>query len=155
MNVVITNCTNNFGPHQHDEKLIPTVIRHALSHEPIPVYGDGSNIRDWLYVEDHCRALVNVLREGEIGAQYNIGGENEWKNLDLIHQICTILDQEVGQGPEGSYANLISFVADRPGHDYRYAVDISKIRNQLGWKPSGSFEEHLRITIRWYIEKYH
>lgn len=154
MDVVITNCSNNFGPHQHDEKLIPTVIRTALRHEPIPVYGKGENIRDWLYVEDHCKALITVFRKGERGAQYNIGGENEWKNIDLVRRICELLNEEAGDGPEGDYASLISFVADRPGHDYRYAVDISRIRDSLGWKPGNDFEKQLRSTVRWYLERY-
>jgi dTDP-glucose 4,6-dehydratase len=154
MNTVITNCSNNFGPHQHDEKLIPTVIRRALNHEKIPVYGQGENVRDWLYVEDHCRALEKVLFEGGAGEPYNIGGDNEWKNIDLVRLICTILNEEKSEGPDGDYANLISFVTDRPGHDYRYAVDASKIKNELDWQPGSDFKEQLRKTVQWYIEKY-
>ncbi len=154
MNVVITNCSNNYGPHQHDEKLIPTVIRHALSSEPIPVYGKGDNVRDWLFVTDHCEALTKVFFDGKDGEQYNIGGDNEWKNLDLVRQICDILNEEVGEGPDGDYKNLISFVTDRPGHDYRYAIDASKIKKKLKWKPSKDFKEMLRTTIQWYIERY-
>lgn len=154
MNVVITHCSNNFGPHQHDEKLIPTVIRHALSHEPIPVYGEGSNVRDWLYVEDHCEAIWKVFESGRTGESYNIGGDNEWRNLNLVREICRILDEEVGQGPEGGYESLITFVTDRPGHDYRYGVDSTRIRQELGWAPSGGFEERLRKTILWYVERH-
>lgn len=154
MNTVITNCSNNFGPHQHDEKLIPTVIRRALNHISIPVYGQGDNVRDWLYVEDHCRALAKVLFEGKSGEPYNIGGDNEWKNIDLVHLICTILNEEKGEGPDGDYTDLVSFVTDRPGHDYRYAVDASKIKNDLDWQPGPDFKEQLRKTVQWYIQKY-
>ncbi|MGD8427693.1 MAG: dTDP-glucose 4,6-dehydratase [Balneolaceae bacterium] len=155
MNVVTTNCSNNFGPHQHDEKLIPTVIRTALKHEPIPVYGKGENVRDWLFVDDHCRALDLAFRNGKAGGTYNVGGDNEWKNIDLVKKICDILNEETGDGPEGDFKKLITFVTDRPGHDFRYAIDASKIKKELGWQASGSFEEHLRDTIRWYIERYH
>lgn len=154
MNTVITNCSNNFGPHQHDEKLIPTVINRALNHKSIPVYGKGENVRDWLYVEDHCRALAKVLFEGKAGAPYNIGGDNEWKNIDLVRLICAILNEEKGEGPDGDYGNLVSFVTDRPGHDYRYAVDTSKIKSELDWQPGSDFKEQLRKTVQWYIEKY-
>lgn len=154
MNTVITNCSNNYGPHQHDEKLIPTVIRKALAGEPIPVYGKGDNVRDWLYVEDHCKALTTVFYEGTAGEQYNIGGDNEWKNIELVNQICKILNEETGNGPEGDYRNLISFVTDRPGHDYRYAVDASKIKNELNWAPSKDFTAMLRKTVLWFAEKY-
>jgi len=154
MNTVITNCSNNFGPHQHDEKLIPTVIRKALKKENIPVYGKGENVRDWLYVKDHCEALMRVFQDGKSGEPYNIGGENEWKNIELVRSICEVLNNEVGEGPEGDYQNLISFVTDRPGHDYRYSVDIQKIKKELGWEPSKNFEEKLAETVRWYIEKY-
>lgn len=154
MNTVITNCSNNYGPHQHDEKLIPTVIRKALGGEPIPVYGKGENVRDWLYVDDHCKALVTVFFKGKAGEQYNIGGDNEWMNLELVNHICEILNQEQGEGPDGDYKNLISFVTDRPGHDYRYAVDASKIKKELGWKPSQDFDKMLRETVRWFMKKY-
>lgn len=154
MNTVITNCSNNYGRHQHDEKLIPTVIRKALAHEPIPVYGKGENVRDWLHVEDHCRALVAVFFEGEAGQQYNIGGENEWKNIELVRNICNILNSEKGDGPDGDYSNLISFVTDRPGHDFRYAVDISKIKRELNWSPGHDFDAMLTQTVKWYIDKY-
>ncbi|MGK7369027.1 MAG: dTDP-glucose 4,6-dehydratase [Candidatus Halalkalibacterium sp. M3_1C_030] len=154
MNVVTTNCSNNFGPHQHDEKLIPTVIRNAVQHNDIPVYGKGENVRDWLYVENHCEALSLVFHDGDSGETYNVGGDNEWQNLELVHLICDLLNEEVGEGPGGDYKNLISFVTDRPGHDYRYAIDASKIKSELGWKQEGSFEEDLRKTVRWYIQRY-
>jgi dTDP-glucose 4,6-dehydratase len=154
MNTVITNCSNNYGPHQHDEKLIPTVIRKALAGEPIPVYGKGDNVRDWLFVEDHCRALATVFYEGSAGEQYNIGGDNEWKNIELVNLLCDILNDEVGEGPDGDYKKLISFVTDRPGHDYRYAVDASKIKNELNWAPSKDFDSMLRKTVLWFVEKF-
>lgn len=154
MNTVITNCSNNYGPHQHDEKLIPTVIRKALAGESIPVYGKGENVRDWLFVENHCNALATVFFKGKAGEQYNIGGDNEWKNIELVNHICDILNEEKGEGPEGDYKNLISFVTDRPGHDYRYAVDASKIKKDLGWTPSQDFDNMLRETVRWYMKKY-
>jgi dTDP-glucose 4,6-dehydratase len=154
MNTVITNCSNNFGPHQHDEKLIPTVIRKALEKEEIPVYGTGENVRDWLFVRDHCKALMKIFEEGKAGEPYNIGGKNEWKNIDLVRLICDILNNEVGEGPDGDYKNLITFVTDRPGHDFRYSVDISKINSELGWSPSSDFEGELAETVRWYIRRY-
>ncbi len=154
MNVVTTNCSNNFGPHQHDEKLIPTVIRTALNHDDIPVYGKGENVRDWLYVRDHCRALDLVFNEGRSGETYIIGGNNEWKNIDLVKKICDILNEEVGDAPSSDFKKLITFVKDRPGHDFRYAIDASKIRNELGWKREESFAERLRETIKWYIYRY-
>ena len=154
MNVVTTNCSNNYGPHQHDEKLIPTVIRNAVAHNPIPVYGKGQNIRDWLFVQDHCIALETAFLKGKAGETYNIGGNNEWKNLDLVYKICEILNEEVGKGLDGDYKNLISFVTDRLGHDFRYAIDASKIKNDLGWEPSPDFDGMLRQTILWYIKKY-
>lgn len=154
MNVVTTNCSNNFGPHQHDEKLIPTVIRNAVRHNDIPVYGKGDNVRDWLYVKSHCEALDLVFQKGSAGETYNIGGDNEWQNLELVHHICDMLNEEVGEGPGGDYKNLITFVTDRPGHDYRYAIDASKIKEELGWQQSGSFREDLRKTVKWFVEKY-
>ena len=153
MDVVTTNCSNNYGPRQHREKLIPTVIGSALAGRPIPVYGAGANVRDWLYVGDHCQALDRVFRTGRAGETYLIGGRNEWRNLDLVRTICRLLDEEVGNGPEGSYATLITFVADRPGHDARYAVDPSKIDRELGWAPATSFEDGLRETVRWYAAR--
>jgi len=154
MNVVTTNCSNNFGRHQHDEKLIPTVIRSAVSHDPIPVYGEGENIRDWLYVDDHCQALALAFKKGRSGETYNVGGDNEWKNIDLVRLICDILNREVGGGPDGDYKNLITFVTDRPGHDYRYAIDASKIKEELGWNPQGEFRDKLAETVRWYVKRY-
>ena len=154
MNTVITNCSNNYGPHQHDEKLIPTVIRKALAKEPIPVYGKGENVRDWLYVGDHCSALSTVFFDGKAGEQYNIGGDNEWQNIELVRHICTILNEEVGEGPDGDYASLISFVTDRPGHDFRYAVDASKIKRELGWNPTQDFDALLRTTVVWFVKKF-
>lgn len=154
MNVVTTNCSNNFGPHQHDEKLIPTVIRTALNHQDIPVYGKGENVRDWLYVEDHCQALDLVYRKGKSGETYNIGGENEWKNIDLVKAICDILNGEVTEAPDDDFKSLISFVTDRPGHDFRYAIDASKIKQELGWQREDTFRQRLQETIRWYIRRY-
>lgn len=154
MNVVTTNCSNNYGPHQHDEKLIPVVIRKALHHEDIPVYGKGENIRDWLFVHNHCDALNLAFQKGEAGETYVIGGNNEWKNIDLVRKICDLLNEEVGEGPDGDYKNLISFVTDRLGHDFRYAIDASKIKSELGWEPSQDFEGMLRQTILWYVHKY-
>jgi len=154
MNTVMTNCSNNYGPHQHDEKLIPTVIRNAMAHNPIPVYGQGTNVRDWLFVEDHCDAIRTVFECGDAGESYNIGGNNEWKNIDLVHSLCRLLNEEVGEGPEGDYANLISFVTDRLGHDFRYAIDASKIKDSLGWEPSTDFDGLLRTTVQWYVKKY-
>jgi len=154
LNTVITNCSNNYGRHQHDEKLIPTVIRKALKHEPIPVYGKGENVRDWLHVDDHCRALSTVFYDGKSGEQYNIGGDNEWKNIELVHNICDILNRDVGNGPEGDYKNLISFVTDRPGHDYRYSVDASKIKKELDWEPTQDFDSLLTQTVDWYVDLY-
>lgn len=154
MNVVVTNCSNNYGPHQHDEKLIPTVIRNAINQNEIPVYGKGDNVRDWLFVHDHNDALDVAFHKGKAGETYNIGGNNEWKNLDLVHKICDILNEEVGEGPDGDYKNLITFVTDRPGHDFRYAIDASKIKNELGWEPSQDFDGMLRHTILWYVNKY-
>jgi dTDP-glucose 4,6-dehydratase len=154
MNVVTTNCSNNYGPHQHDEKLIPVVIRSAMQHKNIPVYGKGENVRDWLYVHNHCDALETVFTKGRAGETYTIGGNNEWKNVDLVRKICDILNEELGQGPEGDYKNLISFVTDRLGHDFRYAIDASKIKNELGWEPSQDFDGMLRETILWYMNKY-
>ena len=154
MNVVTTNCSNNFGPHQHDEKLIPTVIRTALNHDDIPVYGKGENVRDWLFVREHCRALDLVFNEGRSGETYIVGGNNEWKNIDLVNKICNILNEEVGDAPTSDFKDLITFVEDRPGHDFRYAIDASKIKEELGWDSKESFEQRLRETIRWYIQRY-
>lgn len=154
MNVVTTNCSNNYGPHQHDEKLIPVVIRKAVNKENIPVYGKGENVRDWLFVRDHCRAIDMVFHKGRSGETYNVGGRNEWKNLDLVHEICNILNEVVGEGPSGDYKNLISFVTDRPGHDWRYSIDATKLENELGWRNTQDFRADLETTVKWYVEKY-
>ncbi len=151
--VVITNCSNNYGPRQHPEKLIPVVILNALEGEPIPVYGDGTNVRDWLYVKDHVRALLEVLQEGRVGETYNIGGNCERENIAVVRQICDILDETRPPGSileTKSHHDLITFVEDRPGHDWRYAIDASKIEGELGWAPEVSFEEGLRRTVDWY-----
>src|SRR5690554_2385620 len=147
---VITNCSNNYGPYHFPEKLIPLVILNALSGKPLPVYGAGDQIRDWLYVEDHARALVLVATEGKLGETYNIGGHNEKQNLEVVQEICRILDEIVPR--EQSYAKLITYVADRPGHDRRYAIDASKIQNELGWQPQETFETGIRKTIQWYLD---
>jgi len=154
MNVVTTNCSNNFGPNQHDEKLIPTVIRTALAGKPIPVYGKGENVRDWLYVKDHCQALDLVFHEGKPGEAYNVGGHNEWMNIELVRKIADQLNNLVGEGPDGDYKNLITFVTDRPGHDLRYAIDPTKIETELGWKKEHDFDTNLGETVRWFVEKY-
>ncbi len=164
MNTVITNCSNNFGPKQHDEKLIPTIIRNAIKGNPIPIYGDGKNIRDWLYVLDHCKGIDLVFHKGRAGETYNIGARNEKTNLEIAEKICNILDKlyPIKVNPEfksknlplQSYKELISFVADRPGHDRRYAIDPTKIETELGWKPEENFESGLEKTVKWYIEKY-
>ena len=152
MNVVTTNCSNNYGPKQHDEKLIPTIIRKAISEENIPIYGDGKNIRDWLYVLDHCTGIALAFKEGKLGETYNIGGKNERNNLYIANAICEILDEE--KPKEKSYKEQISFVEDRAGHDFRYAIDASKIENKLNWKAQENFETGIRKTIQWYLEKY-
>jgi dTDP-glucose 4,6-dehydratase len=152
MNTVITNCSNNYGPKQHDEKLIPTIIRKALSNENIPIYGDGKNIRDWLYVLDHCKGIDLVYHEGKPSNTYNIGGRNERTNLQIVNTICTILDKEVPK--ETSYKELITFVEDRAGHDRRYAIDATKLENELGWKADENFDSGIVKTISWYLKKY-
>ena len=148
--VIITNCSNNYGPFHFPEKLIPVVILKAISGEKIPIYGKGDNIRDWLYVEDHANALLTVIMNGKVGRTYNIGGENEATNLDLVKKICTLLDELLPQ--KKPYAEQIIFVPDRPGHDQRYAIDPSRIRNELGWRPSVTLDEGLRKTVLWYLE---
>lgn len=152
MNVVTTNCSNNYGPRQHDEKLIPTIIRKAINNEAIPIYGDGKNIRDWLYVQDHCKGIEIAFFNGKAGETYNIGGKNERDNLYIAHKICDLLDAIVPK--ENSYKNQITFVSDRPGHDFRYAIDASKIENELGWKANENFESGIKKTILWYLNKY-
>lgn len=149
--VVITNCSNNYGPYQFPEKLIPVVLLNALEGKPLPVYGQGSNVRDWLYVEDHARALWTVFEKGANGEQYNIGGHNEKRNLDLVYQLCALLD-ELRPSAEGPYARLIHFVEDRKGHDLRYAIDASKIARELGWTPRETFETGIRKTVLWYLD---
>ncbi|WP_299776504.1 dTDP-glucose 4,6-dehydratase [uncultured Formosa sp.] len=152
MNVLTTNCSNNYGPKQHDEKLIPTIIRKALSGEDIPIYGDGKNIRDWLYVLDHCKGIALVYKTGKFGETYNIGGRNERDNMYIVNTICGILD---GIYPkEKPYADQITFVKDRAGHDFRYAIDATKLENELGWKADENFETGIKKTIEWYINKY-
>lgn len=151
MPVVTTNCSNNYGPNQHKEKLIPTIIRKAISGEPIPIYGDGQNIRDWLYVRDHCIGIKKTLDNGELGETYNIGGRNERKNLYIARTICKILDEIVPKGEGAMYEDQISFVTDRPGHDFRYAIDASKIENDLNWKAEENFESGITKTIKWYL----
>lgn len=148
--VVISNCSNNYGPFHFPEKLIPLVILNALHGKPLPVYGQGTNIRDWLYVEDHARALHLVLKQGRPGEKYNIGGRNERRNIDVVHTICDILDRLVPQ--ERSRRELITFVTDRPGHDHRYAIDATKLESELGWKALENFESGIEKTVRWYLE---
>lgn len=149
---MITNCSNNYGPYQFPEKLIPVVILKALQGEPIPVYGKGQNIRDWLYVEDHVRALIEVLQKGRPGETYLIGGRNERTNLQIVREICVILDEFVKNPHVRTHSSLIQFVKDRPGHDMRYAIDPTKIESEVGWKPQVSFEEGLKRTVKWYLE---
>jgi dTDP-glucose 4,6-dehydratase len=152
LNVVTTNCSNNYGPKQHDEKLIPTIIIKAVLGEAIPIYGDGQNIRDWLYVLDHCKGIDLVFKNGIVGETYNIGGKNERNNLYIANIICEILDDICPKSK--SYKNQISFVKDRPGHDFRYAIDASKLENELGWKADENFETGIIKTIKWYLKKY-
>ena len=149
--ILLTNCSNNYGPYQFPEKLIPKVILNALAGKPIPIYGNGGNIRDWLYVEDHAVALLLVLEKGCVGRNYNIGGSNEMTNLNLVHSLCTILDR-LQPSANGCFADLITFVSDRPGHDKRYAIDTTRIRNELGWRPTVTIDEGLEQTICWYLE---
>ncbi len=153
MDTVITNCSNNYGPKQHDEKLIPTIIRRALAGESIPIYGDGKNIRDWLYVLDHCKGIDLVYHTGKTGEVYNIGGRNERTNLQIVDAITTILDQRVPKGK--SYKELITFVEDRAGHDRRYAIDATKLESELGWKADENFDTGIVKTVEWYLKKYH
>jgi dTDP-glucose 4,6-dehydratase len=148
--VVLTNCSNNYGPFHFPEKLIPVVILNALHGRPIPVYGQGLNVRDWLFVEDHADALLCVLERGRLGRSYNIGGENEATNLHIVRTICALMDE---MHPAGApHDRLITYVADRPGHDLRYAIDPSRIRDELGWRPSVTLDEGLRRTVRWYLD---
>lgn len=149
---IICHCSNNYGPRQYPEKLIPLMITNARSGQPLPIYGDGQQIRDWLFVEDQCQALITVLSLGRIGQRYNIGGGNQWKNLDLVKLLCSILDDQLPNSPHRPHEHLISHVADRPGHDRRYALDSTKIMQELGWSPSVELKEGLRRTILWYLE---
>lgn len=150
--VIVTNCSNNYGPYQFPEKLIPLMIIKCLQEQPLPVYGQGLNVRDWLFVEDHVRALTLVVETGRVGQTYNIGGNSERRNIDLVHSICEILDELKPRDGSQSHADLISYVTDRPGHDFRYAIDSSKIQSELGWKPEHSLEEYLRKTVDWYLQ---
>ncbi|RYZ82644.1 MAG: NAD-dependent epimerase/dehydratase family protein, partial [Proteobacteria bacterium] len=151
LNVVTTNCSNNYGPAQHHEKLIPTVVRKALAGEKIPIYGNGLNIRDWLYVDDHCKALTAVFERGQTGETYNIGSRNELTNIEIANEICAILNDMVPSNID--YRSLISFVKDRPGHDSRYAIDPTKMETQLGWRPEETFASGLVKTLKWYVNQ--
>ncbi|HAS40579.1 MAG TPA: dTDP-glucose 4,6-dehydratase [Microscillaceae bacterium] len=148
--VVISNCSNNYGPYQFPEKLLPLFIHNIKNNKPLPVYGKGENVRDWLYVEDHAKAIDQIFHKGKKGETYNIGGLNEWQNIRLIELMCSIMDRKLAQ-PDGTAAQLITFVKDRAGHDLRYAIDASKIKNELGWEPSLNFEQGLELTIDWYL----
>ncbi|WP_175254154.1 dTDP-glucose 4,6-dehydratase [Pseudomonas sp. BMW13] len=152
--VLISNCSNNYGPYHFPEKLIPLMILNALAGKPLPVYGNGQQVRDWLYVEDHAHALLKVVSEGQVGETYNIGGHNEQKNLDVVHAICALLEELAPQKPAGiaRYEELITYVQDRPGHDLRYAIDASKIERELGWVPEETFASGLRKTVQWYLD---
>ena len=152
MPVTISNCSNNYGPYQFPEKLIPLMISNALEGKPLPVYGDGKNVRDWLYVEDHCRAVDLIVRRGRVGETYNIGGKNEWSNIDLVRRLCDTVDELRPSGDSRSRQHLITFVTDRPGHDRRYAIDCGKLERELGWRPVETFETGLRRTIAWYLQ---
>jgi len=155
--VLVTNCSNNYGPYHFPEKLIPHMILNALAGKPLPVYGDGSQIRDWLYVEDHARALVEVVSRGQVGETYNIGGHNEKRNLEVVQTLCALLEELAPNKPEGvaHYRDLITFVKDRPGHDLRYAIDAAKIQRELGWVPEETFESGIRKTVQWYLDNRH
>jgi dTDP-glucose 4,6-dehydratase len=154
MNVVTTNCSNNYGQKQHDEKLIPTIIRKAIHQQPIPIYGDGLNVRDWLYVLDHCTGIELAYQKGKAGETYNIGGRNERNNLYIVNTICEILDRKAPLADGSSYKQFITFVQDRAGHDRRYAIDATKIETELGWKAAENFETGIEKTIDWYLKKY-
>ena len=151
--ILISNCSNNYGPNQHFEKLIPLIIKNIINNKPLPIYGKGENIRDWLYVEDHVEAIDLILNKGEIGSTYNIGGNNEYKNIDLVYKLIEFTDRILGR-PQRISERLVSFVSDRLGHDFRYAIDTSKIKNELGWTPKTSFDEGLKKTIEYYIKKF-
>src|SRR5882724_4773618 len=149
--VVLSNCSNNYGSHHFPEKLIPLMINNILNNKPLPVYGKGENVRDWLFVEDHARAIDTIFHKGRTGEKYNIGGFNEWKNIDIVHLLCGIMDKKLGRS-DGESAKLISFVKDRPGHDLRYAIDATRLNKELGWTPSLQFEEGLEKTVDWYLD---
>jgi dTDP-glucose 4,6-dehydratase len=150
--VITTNCSNNYGPHQHDEKLIPTIIRKAIQKQPIPIYGDGKNVRDWLYVDDHCKGIFLALHDGKLGETYNIGGKNERQNIYIATKICEILDDL--RPEQAPHKDLIEYVTDRPGHDFRYAIDATKIEEQLSWEAQETFETGIQKTVKWYLDKY-
>ena len=150
--MLTTNCSNNYGPYHFPEKLIPLVIHNALAGKPLPIYGDGQQVRDWLYVEDHCRAILRVLEAGQLGETYNIGGWNEKANLDVVRTLCAILDELKPRADGQPYASQITYVKDRPGHDRRYAIDARKIERELGWKPEETFETGIRKTVQWYLD---
>lgn len=152
MNVTTSNCSNNYGPKQHDEKLIPTIIRKCINEEPIPVYGNGKNVRDWLYVLDHCRAIDLIFHEGRTGETYNVGGHNERNNLEIVHTVCAILDEKRPRTDGKHYSELISFVTNRPGHDLRYAIDSAKLKKELGWQAEENFDSGIVKTIEWYLQ---
>jgi dTDP-glucose 4,6-dehydratase len=149
--VIVTNCSNNYGPYQFPEKLIPLMITHALAGKPLPIYGDGMQVRDWLFVVDHCKAIAAVLEKGRIGETYNVGGRNQRSNREVVHALCALLDELVPESPYKPHAQLITSVKDRPGHDRRYAIDATKIEREIGWTPEESFETGLRKTVEWYL----
>ncbi|EJP6369650.1 GDP-mannose 4,6-dehydratase, partial [Vibrio cholerae] len=153
---IVTNCSNNYGPYHFPEKLIPLMILNALEGKALPVYGDGMQIRDWLFVEDHARALYKVVTEGQVGETYNIGGHNEKANIEVVNTLCALLEELVPNKPAGvaHYADLITYVKDRPGHDVRYAIDASKVERELGWKPEETFESGIRKTVEWYLHNH-
>ncbi|MGY8916133.1 MAG: dTDP-glucose 4,6-dehydratase, partial [Flavobacteriales bacterium] len=153
LNVVTNNCSNNYGPQQHDEKLLPTIIRNALKGNNIPIYGDGRNVRDWLFVTDHCIGIWEVFKKGNSGETYLFGGNSEYTNLMIAHKICALLDKKRPKD-SGSYNEQISLVKDRPGHDFRYAIDFKKVKQEFGWEPEENFETGLEKTVEWYIKKY-
>lgn len=150
--VTISNCSNNYGPYQFPEKLLPVMLINALEGKPLPIYGDGKNVRDWLFVGDHCSAIERVVRFAKVGTTYNVGGHNEWANIDIVHLLCDTLEALKPSGHEGGYRSLITFVKDRPGHDRRYAIDAARLDNELDWRPTETFETGLKRTISWYLE---
>ena len=150
--IIISNCSNNYGPYQFPEKLIPLMILNCLAEESLPVYGTGENVRDWLYVDDHCEAIYTIIEKGKIGETYNVGGNNEIQNIEIVNTICSILDEIKPSENGNSYTDLITYVKDRPGHDFRYAIDSSKLKNELNWSPNETFESGIKKTINWYLE---